>query len=39
MKLDTNSRQDWTNVKLGEICEKAAKIKRKEVIPDEEFIY
>ncbi len=39
MKLDTNIRPDWTNVKLGEICEKAVKIKRKEVIPDEEFIY
>jgi len=39
MKLDTNIRPDWTNVKLGEICEKAVKIKRKEVIPDEKFIY
>ena len=39
MKLDTNLRPDWSKVKLGEICEKATKIKRREVIPDEGFIY
>ncbi|MCG7850053.1 MAG: restriction endonuclease subunit S [ANME-2 cluster archaeon] len=39
MNLDTNIRLDWSIVKLGDICEKAAKIKRKEVNPDEEFIY
>ena len=39
MKIDANIRSDWSMVKLGEICEKAAKIKRKETIPDEEFIY
>ena len=39
MNLDTNIRSDWSMVKLGEICEKAAKIKRKEVNPDEELIY
>jgi type I restriction enzyme S subunit len=39
MELDGNIRSDWSMVKIGEICEKAAKIKRKETIPDEEFIY
>ena len=39
MNLNTNIRSDWSTVKLGEICEKAAKIKRKEVNPDKELIY
>ncbi|MDF1547324.1 MAG: restriction endonuclease subunit S [Bacteroidales bacterium] len=39
MEFDEYIRSDWSEVKLGEICEKAAKIKRKEVNPDEEFIY
>ena len=39
MKIDANIRSDWSMVKLGEICEKAAKIKRKEAMPDEKFIY
>jgi len=39
MELHTNIRSDWSMVKLGDICEKAAKIKRQDVIPDEEFIY
>jgi len=39
MELGGNIGSDWSIVKLGEICEKAAKIKRKEAIPDEKFIY
>lgn len=39
MELDTNIRSDWSMVKLGDICEKAAKIKRKEVNPDDDLIY
>jgi type I restriction enzyme S subunit len=39
MELGVNIGSDWSMVKLGEICEKAAKIKRKEAMPDETFIY
>jgi len=31
--------KDWVEVELGDVCDKARKVKRKEVSPDESLIY